>query len=313
MKIYIMTDLEGVAGVLNGEDYIKPGDIFYERAVRLTTLETNAVVEGLFAGGAKEILVCDGHGWGAIDSELLDARVRLISGGEFPDRRFGLEGTFDAICFVGQHAKAGTPFSHLTHTGSHLVIDRKLNGVSIGEYGEFALTASFLGVPVFLACGEHALCEEAKTLTPWVHVIAGKRGLMPDNLDALTDEQYRKSKQGATHISPEESRAQLRRGAEAGMKDFSLNRERFRLLELSSPYVLETWWRKSEAANSLPRHSVNQHPSDLIALLEQAPNFANEGGSHFKTAKNLEQAMRSMTSLPPEEKVTKKTQPHENH
>jgi len=272
MKVYVMTDLEGVAGVLSGRTCIKPGDTFYERAVRLTTMETNAAIEGLFAGGATEIVVSDGHGWGAIDPELLDSRATLIAGG-YRDRRFGLDSSFDGLCYVGQHAKAGTPFSHLTHTGSHSVIDQKLNGLSIGEYGEFVLTASEMGVRVFLACGENALCEEALQLTPWIHTVPVKWGLMPDGLDHVSEEDYAASKQSALHLSPTEARARIRTGAEAATRDLRKHPERFELLKLPPPYVLEMWLRASAKRESPAKYGVRRHSTSISGAFEAELQF----------------------------------------
>ena len=60
-----MTDLEGVAGVLNFENWCSDGGgRHYEKAQRLLTEEVNAAADGFFEGGAEEILVVDGHGYG---------------------------------------------------------------------------------------------------------------------------------------------------------------------------------------------------------------------------------------------------------
>ncbi len=70
MKIFLMTDLEGVAGVKNAVDWIYPTSPFYAVACRLLTGEVNAAVSGFFDAGASEVLVADGHGAGAIPSAL---------------------------------------------------------------------------------------------------------------------------------------------------------------------------------------------------------------------------------------------------
>ena len=80
MKLYLMTDLEGVAGVMNFEDWCTPGTRYYELAKEFLTLEVNAAVEGFFEGGAAEITVADGHGPGAISPKVLDRRVELMRG-----------------------------------------------------------------------------------------------------------------------------------------------------------------------------------------------------------------------------------------
>ena len=80
MKILIMTNMEGVAGVLNHDDWVLPGGRFYAKGLRLLTEEVNAALEGFFSAGAEEILVVDGHGAGGIDPETLDERALLLRG-----------------------------------------------------------------------------------------------------------------------------------------------------------------------------------------------------------------------------------------
>src|SRR5687768_6227594 len=121
LNLFVMTDLEGVAGVINGRDYLGPSGRYYETARRLLTLEVNAAIEGFAVTGFEGFLVVDGHGEGAINIELLDSRARLArgipTGSTAPHGPWGLNDSFDAMAVVGQHAKAGTPLSHLTHTG----------------------------------------------------------------------------------------------------------------------------------------------------------------------------------------------------
>lgn len=53
MKIYVMTDMEGVAGVVNADDYLAPGARYYEVARELATGEVNAAIEGALEAGAE--------------------------------------------------------------------------------------------------------------------------------------------------------------------------------------------------------------------------------------------------------------------
>ena len=98
MKIFISADLEGVNGVVAPEDVEEAGS-GYQQARVFMTEEVNAVVEGAFAGGAAEILVCDSHNVSQnIRMDLLDSRVRLMRG---VSRRnsmvHGLDETFDGL------------------------------------------------------------------------------------------------------------------------------------------------------------------------------------------------------------------------
>ena len=44
MKFYIMTDMEGVSGIVD-QSYCQLDGCFYEKGKRLTTLEVNAAIE----------------------------------------------------------------------------------------------------------------------------------------------------------------------------------------------------------------------------------------------------------------------------
>ena len=267
MKIMIMTDMEGVAGILNFQAFCKPNGIYYTKGCRLLTREVNAAVDGLFEGGTTEILVVDGHAGsnpGNIDPELLDERVSLLRG--YPRRpQWGLDETFDGLVFVGQHAKAGTDYSHITHTMGWHVIDVSINGVSVGEYGQIALCAMELGVPTILACGEEALAKEAEALTPGAITAAGKRGLFTDGLEDLTAEQYRSAKLSAIHLSPARARAQIRQAALQAARKLQAEPSSFSYPNLQPPYTMLTRIRRTE--DQPAREEGKEHPASIIELL----------------------------------------------
>lgn len=60
MKIYISADMEGISGVAANMQLKKESE--YQRFRRLMTADVNAAIKGAFAGGATEVVVCDGHG-----------------------------------------------------------------------------------------------------------------------------------------------------------------------------------------------------------------------------------------------------------
>ena len=107
LKVFISVDMEGITGVVNWEDVSRSGkDYDYFR--RIMTLETNAAIEGALAAGATDIVVRDSHGSARnILPELLNQRVRLLrdwSGGPLSMME-GIDETFDAVIFIGYHAK----------------------------------------------------------------------------------------------------------------------------------------------------------------------------------------------------------------
>lgn len=276
MKIMIMTDMEGVAGVLNHDDWVQPSGRFYEKGMRLLTGEVNAAVCGLAQAGVEEIVVVDGHGAGGIDPELLDLRALLQRGRCEPIWPWGLDRTFDALAFVGQHAKAGTPYSHITHTQWFDHRDLRLNGRSIGEYGQLALCAMELGVPTILACGEQALCDEATALTPGVETVAVKRGLLPDGLDDLDTDAYRLAKLSALHLSPEAVRERIRDGAIKAVERLRRGPCAFRYPTLPPPFRLECDLRRD--GDRPARSLVSHHPDSIIALMNASMEATVLGG-----------------------------------
>jgi D-amino peptidase len=266
MKILMMTDMEGVAGILNHADWVVAGARFYEKGMRLLTLEVNAAVDGLFAGGATEVVVVDGHGQGGIDPELLDARASLRRGGGPAGCRWGLDGSVAGLAFVGQHAKAGTDYSHITHTQGFSYIDVAINDVSFGEYGQLALCAMELGIPTILACGEEALAAEASALTPGVVTAAGKRGLLKDGLDHLDKEAYSRAKLSALHQSPAAARERIRAAAQEAAEKLRSSPGAFSYPPLRPPYVRTARFRKNGEVPAFA--SRDTHPDSLATLIE---------------------------------------------
>ena len=265
----MMTDLEGVAGILNFEDWCVPEAMYYEKAKRLLTLEVNAAVDGFCEGGAEEILVVDGHGHGAMDPELLDERAQLMRGHADPIWPWSLDDTYQGLAYVGQHAKAGTPYSHLTHTGSFACVDYAINGISIGEYGQLVLCAMELGVPAIFAAGEEAFADEAESLTPGVVTVGVKRGLLPDGLEALDADAYGRAKLSAVSLAPARSRALIRNGALTAIEKLKADPSSFSYPEMSPPYVRTARYRRR---GDTPGFSTrDEHPDSIIGLMNTRP------------------------------------------
>jgi D-amino peptidase len=170
--------MEGISGV-NGDNQTSPAGAEYGRARRLMVEDANAAIRGAFAGGATDVLVNDSHGGQRnILPEDLDPRARLIS---HSFKRYGmmegLDSTFDAVIFVGYHAKAGSPRGLFAHTGSGVVGDLVINGRSVGEGGMNALLAQWYGVPVVVVTGDDVAVEQQKETVPGVRSVAVKRAI----------------------------------------------------------------------------------------------------------------------------------------
>jgi len=180
MKVLIMTDLEGVAGVVSFEDHTSPGSRYYEAAKKLLTAEVNAAIDGLIQSGVEEVLVIDGHGAGGIQFEDLHPAARLFHGRPWAPwaSLTQIFKTYDACMMIGQHAMAGVPTSNMNHTQNSRAIDYyQLNGRKIGEIAQFALFCGALGVPMIFLSGEEDACREAQAFIPEIVTASVKQGL----------------------------------------------------------------------------------------------------------------------------------------
>lgn len=84
MQVLIMSDMEGVSGIVVWEQ-VTGGGPMYEEGRKLYTEEINAAVRGAKAAGAKEIVVVDCHGAGggwtfnSLVPELLDPDCEWVA------------------------------------------------------------------------------------------------------------------------------------------------------------------------------------------------------------------------------------------
>ena len=176
MRIFVITDLEGVAGVQRWTQTREAG-AQNEQAIRLLTAEVNAAVDGILdAVPEADVVVWDGHGSGAIDVERLHGRARFIPRGPIAPPYFLDEG-FDALIFLAQHAMAGTRDAPLSHTySSQSIAYYKLNGMLMGEFGCRAALAGSLGIPTVFISGDDKVVAEARALVPGIYGATVKQG-----------------------------------------------------------------------------------------------------------------------------------------
>src|SRR5262249_53319110 len=167
LKVFISVDMEGVSGVVTN-DQTSAGGADYNRFRRLMTEETNAAIDGAREAGATEIVVNDSHGsMRNLLIEELHAPAELISSNIKPMGMMqGIDSSFDAVIFVGYHAKAGSAVGVLAHTGSGAIADLRINGRSVGEAGMNILAAGVLGVPVVMITGDQEALAQARELVP---------------------------------------------------------------------------------------------------------------------------------------------------
>ena len=177
-KIFISVDMEGISGIAdNGQ--LSSGQPEYGRYRKLMAQDVNAAIGGAYDGGGRQILVNDAHGsMRNLQIEDLDGRANLISHSfKAYGMLEGLDESFDAVFFIGYHAKAGSPIGFAAHTGSGVVRDLRVNGRSVGEAGLNALLAAWYGVPVVLGTGDHVAVEQIKAAAPDALVVVTKRAI----------------------------------------------------------------------------------------------------------------------------------------
>ncbi len=189
LKVFISVDMEGLAGVISGSE-CSPRGLDYDYFRELMTLETNAAIEGAMSAGATEIVVRDGHGSKTnIFPGLLHKKAKLLRGStDRPENMMlGIDESFDAVLFIGYHAKAGTKEGILAHTSSGNVIDLSVNGVSLPEAGYNALIAGLFDVPVVFLAGDNWICQQAKDLFGEVATVETKVGMGSSELGLHPD------------------------------------------------------------------------------------------------------------------------------
>jgi len=201
-RVYISVDLEGISGVV-GDDQTSAGQPEYGRSRKLMAEDANAAIRGAFEGGATQVVVNDSHGSQRnLLPEDLDPRARLISH-SFKRHGMveGLDESFDAVIFIGYHAKADSPRGLFAHTGSGVVKDVQVNGRSAGEGGLNTLMAHWYGVPVVMITGDDVAVEQQKEWTPNVRGVVVKRAINMRAVEGMSPAEARREIQAAAKES----------------------------------------------------------------------------------------------------------------
>ncbi len=171
--IFLITDAEGVGGVCR-QDQTDPKD---PEMRQLLTGEINAAVDGFLEGGAKEVIVWDGHdGSQTLSTLTVHPKAKLVMGGLGASML--MERRFSAVAYVGQHSKANIRGGIMAHSYSSLGIQNmKLNGKPVGEIDVIAAMAGHFGTPVILLTGDRAAVEELREIVPAAEMVEVKEGI----------------------------------------------------------------------------------------------------------------------------------------
>lgn len=195
LKIYIVTDLEGASGVYKFAQTREPDSPLGLKAKEYLMGDIAAVVRGLRAGGATEIVVLDGHGPQAFVPHLMEPGAKYITGTPRPSAVGGLDKSFAGMVQLACHAMMGTPDGVLCHTQSSKSENRYwYNGVESGELAQAALYAGHYGVPTIMVTGDEATCREAhKFFGKDCVTVAVKRGLARESAELYPFDETRKA------------------------------------------------------------------------------------------------------------------------
>jgi D-amino peptidase len=180
VKLYISFDIEGISGITDvvDIDVNSPG---FAQTRELSTRDVNAAIEGALEAGVTDILVYDSHGWGRRNvlyegihpkAKLLKGRVSSV-GLNMP----AMDGTFDAVFFIGWHARPSAPgiLSHCLN--SRVFTAWRVNGTPVGEPELAAAVAGQYGVPLVLFTGDDCSCEEVRAWCPGCECVVTKCAL----------------------------------------------------------------------------------------------------------------------------------------
>jgi D-amino peptidase len=204
MKVYISADIEGTTGITNWEEADKSHPTYMEFRERMTD-EVVAACEGAIEAGAKEIVIKDAHGSGRniIAARLPDCAklVRAWSGHPFCMVQ-ELDESFDALIFVGYHAKAGSDDNPLAHTLRLRVAHLMINGEIASEFHMHALAGALVGVPSVFLSGDAGICTDAGRIAPGIVTVPVSRGIGPSTMS----------------IAPSLARQQIRAGVAKALR-----------------------------------------------------------------------------------------------
>lgn len=253
MKVFMMTDLEGAAGVVSFGEQTYPDGRYHDNAKKLLTAEINAAVDGMLEAGVDDVLVFDGHGPGGVWFEDLHPKAKLLHGRPVAPRSIVDAATadYDVCMIVGQHAMAGVVTSNLNHTQSSKQIDYyKLNGQPIGEIAQFAYYQGACGQPMIFLSGERDACQEAEALVPGIVTAETKQGL---------------GRQCAISLSATAARQVVRDGAKRAIEAHRKNP--IDPLTVEPPYAVEVRYFHTEDADAqMRRPEVERVDSQTIRV-----------------------------------------------
>ncbi|MBT5641838.1 hypothetical protein HOJ44_01850 [Candidatus Bathyarchaeota archaeon] len=236
MKVYVVCDLEGVAGIVDFKKQCMEEGKYYQQAIRLATMEMNALVEGAIEGGATEVYAWPGHGSfpGGIDFELIHPECNLVmqAGDGGPT---GFDESFDAMMLHGFHGMAGSG-GVLSHSFYPFPQNIWVDDLRIGEIALNMASFGEVGVPTVLVTGDQAAIDEAKALCGVIETATVKWALgEKEKLGAL-------SIQRALSLSPGKAQDTIRVAAKRAMNKIDTTM----LFKIKTPFNLKVEYTEAK-------------------------------------------------------------------
>jgi D-amino peptidase len=290
IKILLYYDMEGVSGQ-NDMRSLSHRNPEYIPIRKNLTLDVNAVIDGLFAGGAKVVDVVDAHGSGNPEPDILldqmDSRAQLI----FKDKPFRpycdltQKDLYDAVVVVCMHSKTGGEgFAAHTYT---IGMDWILNEMSINETEIIAYSWGRVDVPVIFASGDDKLKEQLEYLD-WIEYVTVKfaKGATDANLRPLYEvhqEMRAKAKKAVENLAKAKAvrfktpiKAQLRAVHPASLKILK-GVPGINYINNTVSFEAATYQEAYDGITALIRVATNGYTS----LLREAVRESKEAGSIF--------------------------------
>jgi D-amino peptidase len=175
----------------------------------LLTKDVNAVIDGLFAGGADVVDVVDAHGSGNPNQDILldmmDSRAKMLFKDAYyaPYIDLAEQEQYDAVAVVCMHSRTdgGGFASHTYSLGTNWI----MNGRAINETEIIAYSWGRVDVPVIFASGDDKLKAELEYLD-WIEYVTVKYAKSPVDvelrpLDDVHAEMKAKAKKAVENLS----------------------------------------------------------------------------------------------------------------
>jgi D-amino peptidase len=255
VRVYVSVDMEGIAGIVHGQQCTR-GQSGYAEACVLMTDEANAAALGAFDAGATEVLVNDSHGdMRNLVLERLDPRVQVLLGNLKPfSMAEGVQdGRYDLAMFVGYHGGMGTRDAILDHTYRGAVVHEvRVNGRWMNEAALNALVAGAAGVPVGLVTGDASTCAQC-------------RELLGDDVDTV-EVKWAVGRLAARSLHPEVARQRIRAGAAKAVREAG----RFAPFRIDAPLRLELDVLNTAMADAMGLMPGVERPEPRTLLYEAA-------------------------------------------